>query len=282
MKSILIILMLFAITGCGGGSGGSSNDGQEESSIRDMDLTGTWDFIRESRIYKISTGEYLYSNYTEHTYIIEETDDGTTYSRCWDYGGYNQFAVKTDEHLYFSINDSGYYLVGENSFEHTEERIDEFDEDLEYKIVDSLVKRTSSIVIDSGNLALAGPVSASENSHACLYKNTNSRGDERSFELIVPFGDDSLMMYLAFHGELLVGSYDYIQYNDDNQIYSFDVSSNATEFSTIVGSNTLYPNSASINISESSELFLKGIFSFTGQYGNDYSGTFEIDQRRNL
>ncbi|PCJ45877.1 MAG: hypothetical protein COA99_03820 [Moraxellaceae bacterium] len=273
-KGLVLSVMFSFLLGCGG-SGGSS--GGEVDTVRDMDLTGTWDFIEERRVHKKSTGEYLYSEYSSLTYILEETEDGTTYGRCWDYGRYLPFAVKTDDHLYFSINDSGYYLVGENAFEHNETISYEWNPGIEYLIVDTITKKSEDILVDSGGFELNGPVSLNEQSHVCVNHNFSDLGDSQSYEVIVPFGDDTISLYLAYHGNLLVGSYEYEEYSDVNQIYGFDVSSTATEFDDSVGSNILAPTSALITISESNDFLIKGEFSFVGQFGNDYSGSFEIN-----
>lgn len=236
----------------------------------------------ESQLYKISTGEYLYSNYYTGTYNFEETNSGTHYSRCSDYREFRPTIVKTDEHLYFNINESGFYLVGDNSFERKYIQEPYGDSDVEMRDTVSLVKLKDDIDLDDGGFTLSHPIPVNEQSHACIYYYYSNNNNEQTFELVIPLEGEDLSLRVSFYGNLFVGQYQYGRDNYKNQIYSFYLSSRAETFESTIGSSYLNPDSASITITESSGTLIKGDFSVSDSNSNNFTGSFEFDFSKHL
>lgn len=246
-------------------------------SIQDVNLTGTWKMTKAEDVYKDSTGEYLYTTYTEQTYVLADTADGVKYERCFEVGGRAPYGVKTATRFYMNVNDNGFTLVNPDQLVQYSQYTQDSNPGFTYKATTTLERISSDAVTDNGQLVLSGAnANVNETNTVCYFYVYKNLGTDRHLEVIVPYDDETLAMTMDYSGDLKVGSYSYVQYNNNNQIYSFGVDSNSTAFETAVNSNTLAPSQASITITHTANSLLEGSFSFIGQDAENYTGSFSI------
>jgi len=272
MKYLILVLAVTSLLGCNSSDNWVPDDG--DSSIEDIELTGTWLMSNEIERYKTSTDEYLSSTYISESYLLEETDKGVKYESCRRYGGIPNYGIKTKEHFYLNPIDNGFILNGGGVLEQRSEYTNEWEPEFYYKSIQKITKITDVSVIDNGTLIVNGPISIEEYSHVCIWEVSYSVGNKRAFEIMVPFDDSYVSFRLDAYDEIVAGTYDYTTPYSDSLV-RVDLSSNATAYWDIVESNTLSPSSVSLNLIEYNGTKISGTFSFTGQDEGSYSGEFE-------
>lgn len=271
MKIVVVIIFVAILMGCEN----QNNTGDEFNA----GLSGTWRYTQVHRFYSEQTDEYLYTDSVETSIIVSEDADGIRYYECWQYGGDGIPAIKTENNLYLNSGNTVYTLNDDGSYSTQEETNITYDwmTDTYFNRHSTLSKLSDDVVIDKGLLVLSGNVELAEYSHVCLWRYYSDLSDQRAYELIVPYDDSYLGMRLDLASVPPVGSVEYTPFAEGASILSFDIVSNANLFWDTEGSNSLYPESATINIVESTSSTLSGSFSFTGQDNGEYSGEFQMD-----
>ena len=272
MKTIILFILAFTIAAC---TSQQSNDAVS-TSLSETDLSGTWKYLRETKTYNISTNEYLYSDFLEYTMIISDSGGGVSYQSCWRYGDSSITAVKTDEYLYLDINSDGYSQGSNGELSRTMLVDNPNSQTNELRVTETLTKLSSNVQLDSGKFVLNGAITNIEDNHVCLFKSSNSLNSNESLEIVVPFYDSTLSVRLRSTERLVPGTYQYEQ-SSNNIVYGFNVSSNSSIFWNQIGTNGLFPDRATISITESSVDIYSGTFSFVGIDNENYSGEFIID-----
>lgn len=271
MKSAIPLFLAFIISGCS-----SNSESDTQNSLSNIDLTGTWVIENEIETFKTDTGEYLSSEFTRFKYVLEETDIGVKYDRCWEYGGASSpYGIKTEYNFYMNPSDNGFSLQDDGSLQ----QITEFERSSEpgfnFRSTATLTKVSNQVSVDNGTFVLNGPISNTEYSHICLWEGYRNIGGRHQISINTPFDSDSLSLSLSFQGNITPGTYQYTNYNDASQI-TIDVTSNADLFWTQINSNILAPKNVEITIIESTTSKISGTYTFTGQDEGMYSGEFEM------
>jgi len=272
MKYLVLGLAVISLVGCKGSNDGGTD--VEDPSIKDINLTGTWLMSNEIERYKKSTDEYLSSTYISESYLLEETDKGVKYSSCNRYSGIPNYGIKTEEHFYLSPIENGFRLNGDGVLEQRSEYENEWEPDFYYKSILNLTEISESNIIDNGTLIVNGPVSIEEHNHICVWEVSYSIGNKRTLEIMAPFGDSYISFRLDIYDEIVAGLFEYSGPNSESLV-RVDLSSSASSYWDVVGSNTLSPSDVSLNLIEYNDTKISGVFSFTGQDGGSYSGEFE-------
>lgn len=275
MRIMVLLFSLCLISGCS--SDNSDVTKVEEIALTDIDLTGTWEFVTETRTTKISTGEYLQSDFYTGTMLFDDNENGVQFNECHDYGGAASYGIKTDKNLYLHIWDDGYKLLKDGRLQKISASENEYQPGFSFETITTLSKISEEILLDSGTLILNGPVSVEEYNHVCLSQYYSNIGVSKSVELFARYGDSYLSLRLDMVDEISAGQYQYeYRYNGIHKPLLLDVYSGASEFDAVVNSNTLSPGDVTINVSEISEERLMGSFDFIGQDDGSYSGEFEV------
>lgn len=271
MKYLTLIFFVILGLGCEKKSSESGN----EISLTDINLTGTWIAVNETKTYKTDTGEFLSSDFVKLKYVLEDTDVGVKYDRCWEYGGISLYGIKTDKHFYMNTSENGYSLTEDGSLQQTSEFVREYQPGFNFESIVTLRKVSEEVSIDNGTLVLDGPISHAEYDQVCLWQVDYSIGDGRTVELIVPFDTDSLSLRFELRGDIAPGTY---QYTDQgyNSPVRIDVISNSDIFWNQINTNTLGATNVSVTVTESTAKKFSGTYTFLGQDQGDYSGEFEI------
>ena len=274
IKTVILFLFALAIAGC---SNSSAPDSDTQNSLNSTDLTGTWLINSETEIYKTDTGEYLSSDFLRFMYILEETNVGVKYDRCWEYGTNSSlYGIKAEYHFYMNPSDNGFSLQDDGSLK----RIIEFERDYQpgfnFRSIETLTKVSDQVSVDNGTFVLNGPISSAEYEHVCLFQGHSNIGDRRTIEIVTPFDNDSLSLHFTFQGDITPGTYQYTNYYDPSQV-TIDISSNSAAFGAQVNSNTLAASNVEVVIIESNSAKISGTYTLTGQDAGMYSGEFEIN-----
>jgi hypothetical protein len=279
---MLSVTLLLSACGSGGssssGSSGSSGESAENDplSLNDLDLSGTWKSVTETRIIEKSTGEYLSSLFIENTVLFEETENGVLVSECKDYGYDGHYGTKSDDHFYIYSTLNGHTLQENGTLSQVTTEEYDYSPGYIYESTNTLSRISDGIELDNGTLVLNGPISVEEYSHVCLWQVSDSLGVSRTVELQARYGDSYLGLRLDIEGDVVAGVYQYDdRYVTDSEVL-LDVSSNAIEFWDIVDSNVLDARNVTVNISEITDSRVLGSFEFTGQYDGLYDGEFEV------
>ncbi|RLU01220.1 MAG: hypothetical protein D9N11_12020, partial [Ketobacter sp.] len=266
--------------GCGSDSKPNNIANVEQDSIemQQTDLSGTWLLIAETEVIKESTNEYIRTNYYQDYYVFEDTSSGVKVEYCADVGGWAPYGVKTMQHFYINVNDEGFTLGDENTLQQTVEYTDEYSPGFLFKKHTTLRRISPVQVIDFGSFDIAGTnVNVSESEHVCVARYWSSLGTTQSLHVAVPYGEGVLEFSIQYYDDLVVGVYEFEEYNDNNQILDVNVHSNDDQFWDLVGSNILAPESATIEILSINTNFISGVFSFVGQDAQEYSGSFSAE-----
>jgi hypothetical protein len=275
MRIMVLLFSLCLISGCS--SDKSAVKKVDEIDLTDIDLTGTWEFITETRTTKISTGEYLQSDFYTGTMLFDDNENGVQFNECHDYGGAASYGIKTKKNLYLHIWDDGYKLLKGGRLQKISHSENEYQPGFSFETITTLSKISEEILLDSGALILNGAVSVEEYSHVCLSQYYSNIGVSKSLELFARYGDSYLSFRLDMMDEISAGQYQYeYRYNGSHKPLLLDVYSGASEFDAVVNSNTLSPRDVTINVFEISEERLMGSFDFIGQDDSSYSGEFEV------
>lgn len=294
MKNVLIILLVVALVACDsdgyqpiGGErvkeaasdepGAAPGDSDEQAAgIQGLDLSGTWLMAAETRMSKIETGEYLSSDFTKFRYILEDTDNGVRYDRCWTYGdALAPYGIKTETRFYMDVTKEGFKLQSDGSLQQSWTYELERRPGLSFTSIETLVKLSDDVEFDGGTFVLNGPISLEEYSHVCVWHTYSSIGNRRTIEILTPYDDDYASLNFRLIGDVAEGVYEYATYNSAKEV-EINVSSSATKFWEQVGSNGLFPSDVAVNILESTSDRMSGSFSFIGQDSGQYDGQFEI------
>ena len=273
MKHILLLSLFFSLLGCGSGQ---SVNSETSNSLQETDLTGTWVMVNEIRRMNAITGEYLSSKYVEYRYVMEEKENGVVFNKCWDYGGGNEsIGVKVNDYFYMDFSDVGLSLNNEGELKHVSSFEKSSEPDSTFQSVKTLRKISDNVQIDSGSYILNGPVSIEEYEHVCVWQVRSNVESTRTVQMIVPYGNTQITLHFWLIGSIQTGEY---YYNDssESEAIEIDIISNDRSFSDQVGTNSLWPQNVSINITESSDLKMTGTFAFIGQDNGSYNGQFEV------
>lgn len=279
MKTIVSILILSLLIGCDNNNSNSDQTGQSTSPSNNISLPGTWRYTQVNRYFNQQTDEYLYTDYFESTMVFTNDADRIRYSDCWEYRNQGAIAIQTNDYLYLNGGNTAFARTNVGSYTTEEETNITYPgmTEVYFNQHSELVKINDEVNVDSGTLILTGNISIAEYDHTCLWVRYSDTFDRKDYELIVPYDDFNLSLRLDFEATPTIGTYDYSMFTDSLPIILFDVGSNATLFWDTVNSNTLAPDPAIINITESSNSTLSGTFSFAGQDGGNYSGEFVMD-----
>ena len=272
MKTVIPFLLTLVIAGC---SNSSDSDPDTQNRLNSIDLTGTWLINSETETYKTDTGEYLSSDFVRFKYVLEETDVGVKYDRCWEYGDVSPYGIKTEYRFYMNASDNGFSLQDDGSLK----RITEFERDYQpgfnFKSIETLTKISNQVSVDNGTFVLNGPIVSAEYDHVCLWQVHSNIGDRHTIEVVTPFDNDSISLHVDLQGDITPGTYQYTNYNDPSQV-TIDISSNSAAFRDQVSSTTLAASNVEVVIIESSSAKISGTYTLTGQDAGMYSGEFEI------
>ena len=276
MKNSILMLLMFVLWGCGG-SGGSGDNAPVAVDLVQIDLSGTWVVVNEIRKRKANTGEYLSSEFIEFKFILEDTDDGVKFDRCWEYGGiYSPYGIKTNERFYMDSSDEGYVLVSNDTLRQISNYEDDFQPGFDFESISTLSKIAEGVEVDDGVFVLSGPVSVDERDNVCAWQVYSNIGVFRTIEVIAPYENGSILLNISLIGDITEGEYQYSDFWDVGPV-KIDVTSSVEAFWDQTGSNTLAPENVIIDFSISSEDFMSATFSFLGQDGGDYAGEFEVN-----
>jgi hypothetical protein len=258
------------------GCSNSSDSGLDtQNSLNSIDLTGTWIVENETETYKTDTGEYLSSDFVRFKYVLEETNIGVKYDRCWEYGATSPYGIKAEYHFYMNPSDNGFSLQDDGSLK----RITEFERDYQpgfnFRSIENLTKISDQVSVDNGTFVLNGPIANAEYDHVCLWQAHSNIGDSRTIEILTPFDNDSLSLRFDFQGDITPGTYQYTNYYDPSPV-TIDISSNSDAFWAQVDSNILAASNVEVVIIESNNTKISGTYTLTGQDAGMYSGEFEM------
>lgn len=281
MRHALVLILSCSLLGCGAGSSnGSSVEGPDDGlTFQSLDLTGTWLVTNETRRTRIDTGEYISSSFSRYRYVLDDGENGVRQDECWKYGDvYSGFGVKTDENFYMNpgdAGDAGFKIVDNNTLVRVSEYESEWEPGFSLKSISTLKRISDGVSVDSGTFVLNGPISLTEYSHVCVFRNESSLGEVVSLQVLMPYEDSQISLNLRLVGAVPPGTYYYNRYWESEEI-DLDINSNARSFWEIVGSNTLAAEDVTVNVIESSEEKISGTFDFLGQDEERYSGEFEV------
>lgn len=275
-KLVLLVMCSCFLYACGSdGTSYDDVDAQEAVLLQEVDLTGTWRLSTETDRVKDSTGEVLVTSYHYTPYIFEETDSGVKVEPCAEYGGNANYGVKTTEHFYTSIHSEGYSLVDADTLFRETVYVNEHAPGFTFVSRETFERVSVDVILDRGELEITGDnVNFVESDHVCVGHSWSSLGTMQYVRVIVPYDDDTLEFSLTFYGDLSVGSYQVERFNDDLQIQDVEIYSNANSFWDTVGSNILYPESATVEITNVNAGNLAGRFEFVGRDDGNYTGQF--------
>jgi hypothetical protein len=253
---------------------------EENSEQQDNDkLTGTWISTSINTDYDnndIMTGaETVYS-----TFYFTESDTDIQLSRCEKYSSTTSlpsFLQKNNDELNFiGFAETPFSIISSTEIS----RIYEINHNYgKTSFNQTLTKMSSSIDLTRGYLQLNGPISASNKNHACLSQSINSDNTQNNKQnVLIPFDNDFITFSINLSQALATGTYQYdiSQAGNSPALYSLDVYSNADTFWNTISSNTLSPEQATLEITTARSDFIEGDFSFIGQDGDSYTGSFNF------
>jgi hypothetical protein len=275
-KQLLFILSVtFLLSACSSGGSGES-PGNDSLSLNELDLSGTWKSVTETRIIEKSTGEYISSLFTQNTVLFEETENGVLVSECQDYGYNGHYGTKSDDRFYIYPTLNGHTLQENGTLSQVTTEEYDYSPGFIYESTNTLSKISDGIELDNGTLVLNGPISVEEYSHVCLWQISSSVGVSRSVELSVRYGDSYLSLQIDMEGDVVAGVYQYEDRSVTDSEVILDVGSNAAEFLDLIDSNALDARNVTVNISDVTGSRILGSFEFTGQNDGLYDGEFEV------
>ncbi|MDH5327307.1 MAG: hypothetical protein OEZ68_19105 [Gammaproteobacteria bacterium] len=256
------VLVLF-LNGC------SNDDVVQDASLLAQDLSGTWLLLNEEQFYNKATGDYLYSEFIESSVIIDDEGRRVNFYRCIYYGSLPTIGVKTDTHYYHNVVEDGYELQGDGSLQRQFPRqANQYNDTQETVRVERLIRISSDIVLDHGELIVNGVMSVNETNHVCLDRRYDSLSDAENLALSIPYIDDYVSWAISTVNGLSVNTYQYDSNSIRSEITSF-------YFGNYMGS--VNPATATIDVTEADLGRYVGTFSFTDFAENSYSGSFEIN-----
>lgn len=279
-KAALVLVLLLLISGCihndsNPPPGNNPPPVDNNTSLKDVDLSGTWQMVTEVQQFKTSTEEYLQSSFYEEKYFLDDTVVGVEYSVCRVYGGIPVYGIKTDKHFYMNVSDDGFVLQDDGTLMRSRSYTNSWEPGFNFVAIETLTKISDNLLLDSGTFIFNGPVAITEHAHVCRRKTDYSVGIQWAVNIQVPYDDDYLTFNIEIRDAITAGTYTYARRWDATPV-QIEVYSNATAFWNIVGTNTIGARDVSVTIIEVTDLRLSGTFSFTGQDDGSYSGEFEV------
>jgi hypothetical protein len=285
MKTVKLLLyvLVLAVVGCGGSSGGSSSrDDAVVDSLDSVDLNGSWEVMVETRSYNKTSRDYLYSNFNTERLILEDTPVGVRFRRCSeDFDVYSRFGVRSNGKLYLDLNEDGYTYLGNQRFE----RAGALEEvpwgptnNLQQTVV-TFTKLSENVENDAGTLEFSEPFAFSEDVRVCVQQNYANIGLEKRLNIEARYNDYSVLLSLRSASEWPIGTYSWERFSENNTGITdayIDASYELLE-STIGFSNT-FARSGTITISEHSAAELSGSFELIDENDEVFRGSFSWDK----
>jgi len=283
MKYFVVLGLAISLLGCGSDSKrrdqSQLSDKGGNLDIESVDLTGTWASFQETRVIKVSTGEYLYSYFLRNRFVLEETDRGVKYSDCPLYGSSGTpYGVKTSQSFYMRPGDpldTGFQALDEDTLRKVLVYQEERKPDFRYESTQTLRKISDGVSLDSGTLVYNGSVSFSEYNHTCVSLGYSSIGDRKYLSFIVPYGDGSIRVDFRLTGDVVPGDYYYDQDSDPEEV-DFFISSSASDATDVAGLNTREAEETTVSVIEFNEDRFSGTFSILDDNDETHTGEFEM------
>ncbi len=282
MKKFICLLMVLTLVGCdGNGSSASSNthgtDEQKKETVnlQEIDISGTWLVREESDSYNKENDDYLATNFSERTIIINDTAEGIEFSRCEYYDIHRpNTGVKSQDHLYLQFDNNG-YSYNNGDFVRSWEEDDYFNDKIVWQNTIRLIKLSDEVKLDSGSFSLSSPLQISEQNHVCIRNYSSTLSTDRSFTIFIPTQDDIISFDLYYWGDIDTTSYVYDWDNYDNQIRGISLRDDKETFYSATGEYYPYMTNGTVTFTEASEAGVSGSFTAISQEGNEYTGSFE-------
>lgn len=272
MKILLFLCLSSVLIAC--------NHETSDKTLLDQDLSGTWMHTLIDEYYEMTTDTYIGFVAIESELIFNDDETGVEYHECRHFGSLPRTASKSKSNLELEGYSVNFSVLNPNVLETPafEPPTDGSVPPDQYRLRRyRLVKVSEDLNVDRGMLTLNGPVSVAESDQVCLWHVYRDPNLLRTYELIVPYDDDYLSLRIRYENRPGVGIINYDLFNSTPNLESFNINSGASNFWSIVGSNTLGVTTATINISESTDDLLAGTFAFIGQDMGNYSGEFVME-----
>lgn len=276
-KTSIYLAVCIVLCACGGSD--SHSPRYKES------MSGTWLYTNETRYYEKDSGEYAYSDYSETTLIVEESDDGIIAHRCENYPlGNFMSGFRTDNNsIYLDDRSYPFRFASETVLEQEEADLPyEFESDpFLWRATATMQWISDEVEIANGMITFEGPLEVPNSEQVCYEKRFQSFGNENSLHIIVPFGSSRygpetirLQMFSRQHIAPAVYNVESELFND---VVMFEVNSDADEFIDQVGSFLVWGDGV-LSIIEHDERRISGSYSITEFDSSDeYFGVFELD-----
>lgn len=288
MKTVRLLLglMVLALVGCGGSGGGSSgaeNDVAPVESLDQVDLSGTWQVLVETKNFNKTSGDYLYSDFSTNRLILEDTTAGVRFRRCIDdFNVYSPYGVKSGSKLYLALYEDGYSYSGNNRFERVgpmEEYSWEPVKQLHQTRV-VITKLSDDVKDDAGYLEFTEPFALDEQTRVCVEEHYSSIGHGRSVEIGARHGDYRLSISLESNTAWPTGAHAWERYSEDNiDITDVWLDASTELLESTIGFGNTYSRSGIITLSESSDRALSGSFNLIDENDVVFEGNFSWDKR---
>lgn len=285
MKTVRLLLglMVLGLVGCGGSGGGSSgadNDVAPVESLDQVDLSGTWEILVETKNYNKTTGDYLYSDFRARRIVFEDTAVGVHFRECMEDSDGNSYGVKSGGKLYLSMYEEGYAYLGNNRFD----RIGPIEEYPAwwgmaaiqlYQTRTTLTKVSDDVLDDAGYLEFSEPFAINEQARVCVEQYYANLGQSRGVAIHARYGDYQLEFSVGSDTGWPVGEH-VVTYTDEGNPavrYAYlDVSPALLESTT--GFDYIGATSGTIRIDESSADELSGSFDLVDDKDIMFKGSF--------
>lgn len=285
MKYPTFVFSLLFLLGCNPIDEDDSNTTNQETanvSIHDINLSGTWKSVTETKTIRSDTKDYLSSDFREETLILEETDQGIKINDCFNYGDiYSSYGVKSGNKFYTSSYDAsrpGFTPISHKVLQQHRTFEDKYVPGIIFEEIITLTKISDSPQIDSGSLSISGPFMLNEESHICLFRSYSNVGTYRSYTINTPLDDGTLSFTIRLIGDITPSTYEYDDIYPDPQV-RLDIYSSTDAFLNAVQSYSLGEHYTSISINEYSEDVLEGSFSLLSESEESYTGQFYFQLR---
>ncbi|MEE9492776.1 MAG: hypothetical protein V3W04_05300 [Gammaproteobacteria bacterium] len=274
MKDMFVFLMCTIIlSACK-----HQSDDDDVSNLLAQNLSGTWLNSAEIEVYDISTRDYLYTFFEARTYIFQDSGGFVEISNCASFGETDYLATKTVDSLSFDSSGEAIFTLIENGqLVRKKEGVTPPGQNTLWKLRSTLSKVSNEITVDNGALELIGPISVAEHDHVCVGQNIFSTGDDSTYYISVPFDTGKISLQFRLSAPLMTGSHEFVRFSDIGVFSGFSIASNSDQFLLATGTHWLLPDSANIEITDSSVDNIEGSFSFIGIGGENYSGSFQLN-----
>ncbi len=278
MKFYAVFILITFLCGCelvDEDSSKSEGDISQSLTLEDIDLSGTWLLTQERRETKLATNEYLSSDFSKSKYVFEDTDRGVIFSECNTYGDfYSPYGIKTALHFYMNIHDNGFELQSDGRLQQITVYEFEYNPGFSYEYILTLTKLSEEVEIDNGTLVIRGPLLVEEYSQVCVQESTSNIGNNRSFQLSVPYDDGYLSFNIGLIGNVSEGIHTYDGYYNEKEV-GIHIYSNATLVEEKISAGIDYKY-VTVDVVVSNYDTLSGSFVIIDGNDIEHSGEFEI------